>query len=403
MKTLFRNSRITTRNRWQSVCSALRNTALLMSLICSMLPVGGNVHAAPWFEPSITASALADDNIFISAEDQQSDTILRLTPALETGYESNTVSTRAFYARDIESYAEYSELNSSNMRQLLELSMAYQPTAMTVYSVGASYLESRIPAEFNITTGVGLGRVHGDRFVLNPEVNHRFTETLKGVVAYSFIQENLADGIKSDTNLFSLGLEHDRSRTVQMTYEYNLAHYSFDNGIDETLHTPRIGIFHAIGEGTSVSGLIGPRFSRNGVDVDFAALIQHQYAGGRFQFGYDRTAGTLIGEPGLVDVDALNAGVFFSVSERLEASLVGNYGGVSRQDSSLSDARVYRAMLSANYQLNTHLSLTASYAYSRQHAPIGVDEERLVIPGNVVMLAITFRMPQRSERIRRDL
>jgi len=391
-------SRTTTegKSRW---CPS-RQPALLMLLIFTVAPGSGLVHAAPYFEPSITTSVLADDNIFISAEDQQRDVILRVSPAVETGHDSGRFSTRAYYAQDLEAYAEHSEMNSSDMRRILDLWVAYQPAEMTVYSVTGSYMESRVPAEFNIATGVGFGRIHGDRLSIAPEVNRRFSDTLKGSATYTFMKERLAGGLRSDSNGIGVALENDRSRTLQMLYDYNVVRYSFDGGVNEVVHTPRIGVYREIGPGMSVSGLVGPRFTRAGTRVDVAGLLQHEYSAGRYTIGYDRSAGTLIGEPGLVEFEALNAAVFFNLTTRLEAGLTGSYGNVSRQDSTFRDARAYRAILSTNYRFNDYASLTASYAYSRQRAELA--GEQIIVPGNVAMLAVTFGMPQRTPRMRRE-
>jgi len=372
-----------------------------MILACSALSSVGSLHAAQFIQPSLTTAVLADDNIFISAEDPQSDVIFRVSPSVEVGHESRTFSASLYYGRDIENYSNNSDLNSSNMRQVMDASVAYQPSAVTVYSMGANYLESRIPAEFNITTGVGEGRVDGDRLLLYQEVNHRFSTTLKGVAGYTFRQENLAGGVRSDSNALSLGLEQTRSPVVQISYDYDLIHYQFDDGISETVHTPRTGVFYSFGPNTSLSGQVGPRFSREGVGVDAAAMLQHRYPRGGFQVGYDRSAATLIGERGLVELNAFNASMYFNVSDRLEASLIGNYGAVSRRGTTLNDADVYRAMMSLNYRVNANIGLVGSYAYSRQN--VTALDGQIVIPGNVVMLAMTFTTSPRAERVSRDL
>ncbi len=63
-----------------------------------MLAIAVAVHvtacATPGYfvVPSVTVDAVYDDNLFYASEDKQSDFITRVSPVLEVGHESDTLS-----------------------------------------------------------------------------------------------------------------------------------------------------------------------------------------------------------------------------------------------------------------------------------------------------------------------
>jgi hypothetical protein len=363
------------------------------------VPAGADTYVVP----SLIVAVLTDDNILISADDRRNDIVTRVSPGLAVGHETERFQARASYIQDFESYRENSGLDSAEMRRFLETSLLYRLSQLVVFSVDANYSESRIPAELNISTGVGQGRVQGERTTIHPALSYRFSETSSAQIDYRHMQDRLAGGVDGDTNALNVEYEHLLTTTTQMTYGYTYTHFSFDNaatgvsGVSDYVHAPRIGIYRNLSAFTSLSAQVGPRFSTDEVGVNFAVTLQRHYINGRFMIGYDRGAASLIGEPGLVDLRVFNVSATHEFTNNFELSLVASSGEVMRDNSSFSDARIHRAGVSARYRFNEFASVSASYSYSHQR--ISEFSGRNVIPRNVAMIALTLTYPRRSESV----
>ncbi|MDO8907289.1 MAG: hypothetical protein Q7W55_02190 [Pseudohongiella sp.] len=376
-----------------------RLTCGLVSLALLSLPS----HAATYVVPTLVVAVLSDDNILISADDRQEDIITRISPGIAAGYESARLLANARYSQDIESYKENPDLDASDMRRFLEASFVYRLNQLMVFSVDADYNESRIPAELNISTGAGEGRVGGERLNINPALSYRFSPTSGAQIDYLHSRDRLLGGVKGDTNALNVEYEHSLSPNTQMHYGYTYTHYAFDNpAVDvedmmEYVHSPRIGVFHNFSQFSNLTAQVGPRFTDDEVGLSTAIMYQRRYSKGRFMLGYDRGAASLIGEPGLVEQSVFNASVTHEFTNNFEVNIVSSYGEVERDASGLSDAKIARASLTASYRVNDYASVSATYSYSRQET--SVLEGGNIIPRNVAMLAFTLTYPRRSEPV----
>lgn len=370
----------------------------------SLATLSTHAQASAFWIPSVAIAVLSDDNVFVSSTGREEDVIARVSPGLAAGYESERLLASAAYSQDIESYKDHPELDSSSMRRLLETQLVYRLNEAAIMGLSGSINESRIPAELNISTGAGEGRIDGKRTTINPSFSYRFTPGLSVQIDLTQLRDQLAGGIDGDTRSVDLDVSHTITSRTQLTYAYTYSHYDFDNpeagvvGLTESVQTPRIGVFHNISEFTSISVQAGPSYSRRETGVNVAFLLQKRYTNGRFSVGYDRGSASLIGEPGLVELDVMNAAVSHSITNRFDVNLSASYGDVSRRQSVLPDTTIYRGNASAIYRINDYVSISASYSVSRQRTTIA--QVRSVIPRQVAMLALTLTYPRRDEPVR---
>lgn len=362
------------------------------------------VQAASFFVPSFVIGVLSDDNVFITADDRQQDLVTRLSPGLVTGYESERLQLGASYTQDMESYRDNPELDSSSMRQYATADLLYRLSQLVILSVDASHTKSRIPAELNISSGAGEGRIEGERSTINPALSYRFNERSSALIGYTHTRDSLAGGTDGETNALNVEYEHVLTPGTQMTYGYTYTHFSFDNplagvfDLNEAVHTPRVGIVHDFSPFTTLSAEAGPSYSDNDeVGANIAILLQRRYRNGQFSLGFDRSAASLVGEPGLVELNVVNATLTHDVSNRISVNLTGSYSEVLRDNSLLSDTEVSRASLSAQYRFNDYTSVQATVSHSKQN--ISVFDGQQSIPRNVAMLTLTLTYPRRSEPV----
>ncbi len=362
--------------------------------------LASSAEAAPYIVPTFVAAVLADDNILISSVDRRKDVITRLSPGLEIGTESERIIFNARYSQDIEKYKDNPELDSNEMRRNLDSEYLFRLNERILLSVNANYTESRFPSELNVSTGAGEGRIEGERTEINPALNYRFSATSSGQLDYLHARDRLANGVENDTNAINAEYENELSSNTQMLYGYTYSHFNFDNpeigvfDLTDFVHAPRVGFLHNFSPFTSLTAQIGPSFSKDDVGVNFSVEVDRRYSSGRFAIGYNRSAGSLIGETGLVELNALNATLTHDFSNSFAVSAGASLGQVNRDDDRFSDDRIVRATLSAIYRVNAYASVTASYSFSEQRVggASGTDN----IPRNVAMLALTLTYPRRS-------
>lgn len=372
----------------------------LASGFISVAILSAPVDAAPIIVPSLGIAVLTDDNVLMSANDRRKDVITRISPGVQIGVESERLLMNVNYNQDMETYRDNPDLDSNNMRRFLQGDIQFRLSEIILLSVEASVSESQFPAELNISTGAGEGRVEGERTDINPALSYRFSPTSSARIDYRHTQERIAVGIENITDAVNVDYEHALTANTQMTYGYTFSHFEFDNAVNSTvnitedLHAPRVGLFHNINATTTISGQVGPSFTADEVGANFAIQLQKSYSQGQFAIGYNRSAGTLIGEPGLVEIDAFNASAIRRIGNNFEISGTLSFGQVNEYDSELSDDRVSRASLSARYTVNDYASITASYSFSEQRifSPTGSNN----IPRHVAMLALTLTYPRRS-------
>lgn len=359
--------------------------------------------AAPYFVPSLVTALLTDDNVLISTDDRQKDLVTRISPGLELGTESERLVLNARYSQDIETYKDNPDLDSNDMRRYMQSQFLYRLNELILLSVDATYTESQFPAELNISTGAGEGRIEGERAEINPALSYRFSPTSSGQVDFRHVRDRLAGGVENDTNALNFEYDHALTVNTQMTYGYTYSHYAFDNpetgviNLTEFVHAPRVGIFHNFSAYTSLSAQVGPSYSAEEVGANFAFQLLRNYSNGQLAVGYNRSAGSLVGETGLVQLDAFNATWRHDFSNNFEVSAGASYGQVHRDDTEFSDDRISRATLSAVYRVNDYASVTASYSFSEQR--IAGTGGITSIPRNVAMLALTLTYPRRSSPV----
>lgn len=371
--------------------------------IATLTLLSTQVHGAAYIAPVIVIALLSDDNILVSTENRSKDVITRVSPGVTAGYETERLIATFNFNQDIETYKDNPELDSSNMRRHIGADLLYRASESVVLSLESSYNESKIPSELNISTGAGEGRIAGNRTSIQPAVSYRISPLSRAQLDFLHERDRLANDVNGDTNAVSLSYERALSENTLMIYDYTYSEYSFDNpesgifDLEESVHTPRIGVAHNINSNTNISFLIGPTYTSNESGFNVSLLYQQSYSAGRLMIGYDHGSTSLIGESGLVELSVANASLTHNISQNLELNLSGSYGDYTRDRGTFLDSRVYRATLSAIYRFSDYVAFTASYSTNHQRDEL-VDGFNK-IPRNVGMIALTFSYPRRSEPV----
>ena len=362
--------------------------------------------------PEVTVAEVYDDNLFFASTDEQADFITRVSPALEVGYEADTLSVAGRYRFDAEAYARNSELNDAQVRQFADLSADYRPTERVTLSALADYTKTETPLDIALIPGASIpglltGRAEAERISVNTAASYRFTEPTTGSLAFTWADEELAGVGKTTTDILETWFDQRLSGVNTLSYGYLYRRYRFDefgldgvpeaaptNAATQDSSTPWIGLTHQFNARSQVIGRAGPRLDGSSAKPYVLISFRHKFTQGELWVDYKRDETTLLGEPEKLDLDALYATISRRFGTRLDVQLTPGYARLGRVGATLN---LYSLGLGAVYKINEAVFLTASYEFNYQEvsaAAGGLSD----VNRNVLQLGVRFTFPRRESR-----
>jgi len=363
--------------------------------------------------PEVSIEGVYDDNLFYASADKQSDFIARVSPALEVGYEAETLSVAGRYRFDAESYASESQLNSSNVRQFADLSVEYLATERLTLSALADYTKTDTPLDLTLIPGGSIpglliGRAEAERTSVNSAASYEFTPRTTGSLALTLMDEELVGIGKTDTSIAETWFDQRLSEVNTLSYGYMYREYRFDQfGINDELgpsltrgptqdsSTPWVGLTHQFNARSRVVVRAGPRFNEGSVDPYALVSYQHTYPQGEIWVDYERDETTLLGEPRKLELEALYATITRRFGTRWDVQLTPGYARLDQANSSLD---LYSLGLGAVYKVNESVFLTAAYEFNHQEFSAGFGGTTDV-SRNVIQVGVRFTYPRREPRV----
>ncbi len=356
-----------------------------------LVPIPAHAQAGFYVTPSVTLTEVYDDNVFVTADRRESDFISRLTPGIEAGYQSAPLTLLGRYTFDAEVYASHSELTTPQARQNASVELRYRPKPPLTISVGAVYLTTETPGEFNTDTGLAVERASARRVSVTPAFAYQLDALTAATGDYTFAADE-AGGIKSDLHGMNLGVERRVTPrdTASLTYAFRF--FVFPDEASKS-HALLLGWTREMTALTTVGLRAGPRVTDGSVDPEIAASVRRKLEHGEVSFAYTRTQSTVIGEKGVVDSQSFGVSLAYRPLPSFEVRMSPAFLMSARGD---LEAKVYRVGLEGVYQVTKWLSLTGSYQFSFQQGNLvpGArrDEE---IQHNVVTLGLVVTHPYR--------
>jgi len=378
---------------WASRRWSLSAACIFAGLL--LLPSVAAADGGIYITPSVSFGRVYDDNIFASPLQKEAVSILRLSPALETDYESELLTLDAYYTFDAERYVGHPELNGNDVRRHAILISHYRPTSLLTLSLTGDYIDTHTPAELAPTTGLELGRVPARLFSTTPSMAYRFDPITTGTAAYTFTRDEELGGLSTDTHTTELGLSRGLGPLDTLSFNYIQTHYFFDIEGEISSQVFTVGWAHSATPQTSFSLAAGPRRTEGSVTPELAASIRHVVEGGEWSLMYARSQTAVVGQVGIVNTRAITADVIYSPTESLQFRAEPSYVSDTRD---AQHADVYRLFLEMRYRFNLSVELVSSYQHSLQRGILGLggptDQE---INDNIIYLGLTF-----SWRLSRD-
>jgi hypothetical protein len=371
---------------WMPMLRRLPAAGLL--LLAFAIAPDGRADTSTYLSPSIAVGGVYNDNIFLSSSDRQSDDILRISPALEAGYGSETLSIAGYYTFDAERYRHHPELNGNTVRRNAALNLDYLFTPRLTFSLDTNYTSTETPSELDPLLSLGLGRVHATYITVAPSLGYAFSELTYGRIGYAHDVETLATAPQTYSDTGTLGLEH---RFTQLdSGDLNFADTRYNFGPNDVVSSQVVtaGWTHYMTTTSSFSLAAGPRRTEGVNSLDYSAGLNYILDSGTFNIVYARSQAALIGEFVPADTRSLTAKFDYNYSQALELYIAPS---LSSDTVASARATLYRMDMSFNYRLSRVVSLVGSYEYSLQRGQLtGVDSKIL---NNVVYVGLLFSSP----------
>ena len=339
--------------------------------------------------PYVSLETLYDSNIFISANQRESDTILRLSPGIGVGYNSTRSTFHFLYTFDSERYSRHSDLNSWQTRQAGLIGGTYDLTDRLTGGLFGNYLESHYPGELTPVTSVELTRTRATYISVRPTAKYQFTPKTAASFFYDRTRENVAGGITTFISPASAAVVSELTRRDQLTLQYQASWFDFSTGTSPISRVFTIGWRRNLSREFSLFFVAGPRDTDGRTVADIFAAISHDTPMASQMVSYTRSQLTLAGQTGVYDTYNWAATFDFRPTPRWSIHLEPGYYRVSQGN---QEAKAYRFVMAGRYWFARDWALGLSYQYSRQRGVLGTSNESLILH-NVVALSLTWALP----------
>jgi hypothetical protein len=150
--------------------------------------------------PSVSVSAISDDNIFTTAARSTDQTAL-ISPALLSAIETPRAVLRGSYSIDMLRSADFSALNNLEARRHGMLGAAFRQTPRLALNLNGHYDRSDEAGELNFETAILLPRTRATRWELGPSFTYKATPVVTVQGQFNWVQESLERGIVTDEHV----------------------------------------------------------------------------------------------------------------------------------------------------------------------------------------------------------
>lgn len=341
--------------------------------------------------PYVSLQTVYDSNIFATAGQRESDTILRLSPGIGLGYRSERSTFNLLYNFDAERFSRHSDLNSWDARQSAYIGGTYAFTRKFTGGLSADYLESYYPGELAPVSGLELTRTRATRVSVRPTLTYDFDPRTSATVFYDRAREHVAGGLTTYITTASTALSRNLTRKDQLTLQYQYVWYDFSSGTSPVSRLFSLGWKHDFSRETSFFVTAGPRDTDGRTIADVTTGIRHDAGWASQTYSYTRSQMTLAGQSGVYDTHEWEADFGFRPAPRWYFEVTPAYYRVSRNG---QEAKAYSLGLTGRYWFARDWSLAMNYQYGNQQGVLGTTAGNdALILRNVVSLSLTWALP----------
>lgn len=336
--------------------------------------------------PSVALATVYDDNIFVTPSARESDTILRLSPALALDYVTARTTFHLDYGLDAEKYRQHSGLDSWDTRQGGLIDLGYEFSRRLRAGVTGTYAETHQPGELTPISGLVLTRTRATSASLRPSLTYRFDPRTSTTIFYAQAREEIAGGPRTDIGTASVAVDRELTERDALKFQFQDIAYDFADGPNPTSRVFTVGWSREVSPRTDLVLGAGPRDTEGRVVPEILASVAHRAATVNLTLSYRRSQVSIVGLTGVVDTQAIEAGIEFQPVRNLGLRFTP---GIYRDTQGDLSADVYHLGFQVWYALARDWYLVGGYDYGRQSGTLGTATDQ-VIARNVVAVGIQW-------------
>jgi hypothetical protein len=318
--------------------------------------------------PSVSVSAISDDNIFTTAARSADQTTL-ISPALLSAIETPRATLRGSYSIDMLRSADFSALNNIEARRHGMLGAGFRQTPRLALDLNGHYDRTDEAGELNFETGILLPRTRAMRWELGPSFTYKATPVVTVHGQFNWVQESLEQSIVTDEHVGRVVVSRQLSPRASINGGY--VGRRFINGdIGETSNAALAGATYGLGPFTTLTLQGGPRYSSaRRMEPEIVASLGRRAPNIiRYALDYWRGESIVLGVLGPVEVMSATGRFFVPLRRNVE---IGTAAGVFDSESLFQgEARVYHAEVVASWRPKPLYAIAASYGADFQHGDI---------------------------------
>jgi hypothetical protein len=372
----------------------LRIGAVMVMSAALAAPAAAAAQTGTYGSTSFTASHTYESNLFAKPESlgPEADFISQIGPSVIAGYQSLPFEFAVNYGILAERYQRHTELNDAAARQQAGLTLRYRPRERFAVHADASYISTQTPAEFNLQSGLDVGRAPAARFALASTATFKVTPAAAIDATYALDRDVMVGHMTSTTQRVRAGIGTRTGIRNAYRLDYEVRQFAFSAGAPIASHAVLAGWVHELTQRLGYDIAVGPRLSGGSLRPDLSTRLRWRSANVDLLLSYVRTDMTAIGELGTFDVQAMSTGITYRPRRRMT---VGVTPLLSRNSRGRQHVMVYTLGAESTVAVTRRLSLGASARFSRQDGTLA--GPRHVIANRRFGLQLTFS-PLRNDR-----
>jgi hypothetical protein len=342
--------------------------ALGLVFLCeTTAPHAANAQQMFHLNPSIGVTQVYDSNLFFTASDRQSDSIWRVSPAIEPEYRSMPWTWIGRFGLDAERFATHPDLDTVQARAHASVDLQYRPTPRLAIGAATEFAKTQTPGELNVETALTLARARASRLAMHPSATYAFGAVTQGKLDYSYTDDRLAGSPRLRAQAATVGLERHMSPRDTASLSYGVRQYLFGARDATTSQVLSVGWTHGMTPLASLTLQGGPRVSDGVPAPELSASLRYHVRPGDLVLTYARGQTTLVGLDGTVDTHGLAATAIYRPRRSVQMRIAP---GVYRSVRGTTSAHVYRAVFSVACPIGRWWLFDAGYDMNVQHGDI---------------------------------
>jgi hypothetical protein len=345
--------------------------ALIISLILAVdlaLPGAARSQTNVTLVPSVSVSAVSDDNIF-TTETRSADQTTLVSPGLEGSVETPRGSLLGSYSFDMLRSAYFAALNNLEARRHGMFDGHFRQTPQLTLALNGHYDRSDNSGELNFETGFLLERRRAQRWQLTPSFAYQTSPTVTIRGQYDWVREALEQTIVANEHVARFGVWRQLSTRTSISAGY-LGRYFVNGAETERSSTALFGWAREMDPFTILSLQAGPRLSSRGqlAPEIVASLARRAPDLIGYAFDYWRGESIILGVLGPVEIQSATGKFIWPIRHTVDlTTAAGTYHSASLTQ---GESRIYHGEIVVSWSPKPFYAIAASYGADFQRGDL---------------------------------